>query len=127
MSNQLNKTIMKKFIFAIIGMFFAVNVNAASKATASEKVQEIRMEQTNLQDQAMASDPIAAMVITKQVIALDKQIEELIPALLAERESLRDKALACGSDVVKAMEITRKVITIDNLLEEIGYEEPMDE
>lgn len=119
---------MKKMILAIIGMVFAVSVNAASaKASASEKVNEIRMEQSALQDQALKSDIVTSMAIYRKVVAMDKEIEELIPSLLAEREALRDKALACGSDVVKAMEITKKVIAIDRLLEEIGYEEPMDE
>ena len=120
---------MKKIFVAIVAVVFSViNVNAASAKAASAKIQEIRTEQSILQDQALESnDPVVAMNIMKDVIALDKQIESMIPSLLAERENLRDAALACGNDVVKAMEITRKVIAIDNLLEEIGYEEPMDE
>lgn len=118
---------MKKIFVAIVAVFVCVSVNAASKA-ASEKINELRTEQSALQDQAMESaDPVLAMQIMKGVITLDKEIEELIPALLVERENLRDAALACGSDVVKAMEITRKVITIDNLLEDLGYEEPYDD
>lgn len=116
---------MKKMFFAVMAMFIAVNVNAAS-ATASEKINEIRMEQSALQDKALkSSDIIASMAVYKEIVKMDKEIEELIPALLTERENLRDAALACGSDVVKAMEITKKVIAIDRLLEEIGYEEPM--
>lgn len=118
---------MKKIIFiAALALVSVMNINAASAKAASEKIQQIRTEQSILQDQALESnDPVVAMNIMKDVIALDKQIESMIPSLLAERENLRDAALACGSDVVKAMEITRKVIAIDNLLEEIGYEEPM--
>jgi hypothetical protein len=117
---------MKKMILAIIGMVFAVNVNAAE--SASEKINEIRMEQSALQDKALkSSDIIASMAVYKEIVKMDKEIEELIPSLLSEREGLRDKALACGSDVVKAMEITKKVIAIDRLLEEIGYEEPADD
>jgi len=113
-------------ILAIIGMVFAVNVNAAE--SASEKINEIRMEQSALQDKALkSSDIIASMAVYKEIVKMDKEIEELIPSLLSEREGLRDKALACGSDVVKAMEITKKVIAIDRLLEEIGYEEPADD
>ena len=138
---------MKKIIFiAALALVSVMNINAASAKAASEKIQQIRTEQSILQDQALESndpvvaeqsilqdqalesnDPVVAMNIMKDVIALDKQIESMIPSLLAERENLRDAALACGNDVVKAMEITRKVIAIDNLLEEIGYEEPMDE
>ncbi len=119
---------MKKIIFiAALALVSVMNINAAS-LSASEKINEIRAEQSVLQDQALESnDPVVAMNIMKDVIALDKQIESMIPSLLAEREALRDKALACGNDVVKAMEITKKVIAIDRLLEEIGYEEPMDE
>lgn len=119
---------MKKIIFiAALALVSVMNINAASaKATASEKINEIRMEQSALQDKALkSSDIIASMAVYKEIVKMDKEIEELIPSLLAERENLRDAALACGSDVVKAMEITRKVIAIDNLLEEIGYEEPM--
>ena len=74
----------------------------------------------------MASDPATAVAIMKGVILLDSEIEKLIPNLLAEREALRDKALACGNDVITAMQITKKVIFIDGLLEELGYEEPND-
>ena len=118
---------MKKMIFAIVAVVFSViNVNAASAKAASAKIQEIRTEQSALQDKALkSSDIIASMAVYKEIVKMDKEIEELIPSLLAERENLRDAALACGNDVVKAMEITKKVIAIDNLLEEIGYEEPM--
>ena len=118
---------MKKLFFALMALVSVMNVNAAS-LSASKKINEIRAEQSVLQDRAMTSaDPVLAMQIMKGIIILDKDIEALIPDLLAERETLRDQALACGNDVVAAMEITRKVIAIDNLLEELGYEEPADD
>ena len=118
---------MKKLFFALMALVSVMNVNAAS-LSASEKINEIRAEQSVLQDRAMTSAaPVLAMQIMKGIIILDKDIEALIPDLLAERETLRDQALACGNDVVAAMEITRKVIAIDNLLEELGYEEPADD
>lgn len=120
---------MKKIFVAIVAVVFSViNVNAASAKAASEKINEIRMEQSALQDKALkSSDIIASMAVYKEIVKMDKEIEELIPSLLAERETLRNDALACGNDVVKAMEITRKVIAIDNLLEELGYEEQADD
>lgn len=119
---------MKKILFALVALVFSVNINAATTTkAASERIVELRAEQTNLQDKAMASDPITAMQIMKGVITLDKEIEELIPALLSERETLRNQALNCGNDVVGAMKITKRVIFIDNLLDELGYEEPCDD
>lgn len=126
MLNFLNYTIMKKIIIALIGMFFAVNVSAA-EATASERINELRTEQGALQDQAIHCDILQALEIYKEIEAMDRKIEAMIPALVSERESLRDKALACGNDVVTAMSIMKKVVSIDNLLEELGYEEPADD
>ena len=99
---------MKKLFFALMALVSVMNVNAAS-LSASEKINEIRAEQSVLQDRAMTSAaPVLAMQIMKGIIILDKDIEALIPDLLAERETLRDQALACGNDVVAAMEITAR-------------------
>ena len=111
-----------------MAMFMCVNVNAAAnKATASKKVLALRAEQDTLQNKAIHCNILDAMCIYREVEAMDRKIEALIPSLLAERESLRDAALACGNDVESAMILMREVITLDNLLEELGYEEPADD
>ena len=115
---------MKKIIFAVMAMVsMCASVNAAGMS-ASERVQELIAEQSAIQDQALKSDVETALVLEDFVIDIDKKIEALMPELLAERESLREQALACGNDVVAAMELTKKVIRIDDMLDFLGYEEP---